>query len=253
VDTAILEKEVGHRTALVSVMLANNEVGTIQPIEEISEISRRCGTPVHTDAVQAAGKMKIDVKKLGVGLLSLASHKIYGPKGVGALYIKKGIKLSPLIYGGGQEKGLRSGTENLAAIVGFGKACELAVTNMEDRMKHYDGLRLLLLKELELRIRDIRINTPLHNSLKNTLNVGFAGVPADALVVRLDLDGICVSGGSACLGLSKMSHVLKAMDVPLEYLFSSIRISLGVHTTEEDILRAVEKIEGNVFEIRKCS
>ena len=253
VDTACLEKEIGRNTALVSVMLANNEVGTIQPIGEISKISQMCGVPVHTDAVQAAGKIKIDVKKLGVELLSLASHKIYGPKGAGALYVKKGMKLSPFIYGGGQEKGLRSGTENLAAVVGFGKACDLAMTKMEERIKHHDKLRALLLKELELRVKDVRINTPLDKSLKNTLSVGFAGVPSDALVVRLDLDGICVSGGSACLGLSKVSHVLKAMGVPLEYLLSSIRISLGIPTTEDEIICAADKIAGNVAEIRKCA
>lgn len=252
VDPISLEKEIGQDVALVSVMLANNEVGTIQPIEDISKISRRCGIPVHTDAVQAAGKVKIEVKKLDVDLLSFAAHKIYGPKGIGALYVKKGMKLSPFIYGGGQEKGLRSGTENLASVVGFGKACELAIAKMEERIRRYDELRSLLVNELNANIKDIRINTPLGNSLKNTLNVGFAGVPADALVVRLDLDGICVSGGSACLGLSKVSHVLKAMGVPLEYLLSSIRISIGVHTTEEEIIRAVEKIAKNVAEIRRC-
>ena len=163
------------------------------------------------------------------------------------------MKLSPFIYGGGQEKGLRSGTENLAAVVGFGKACELATTTMEERIKHHDKLRVRLLKELELRVKDFRINTPLAKSLKNTLSVGFAGVPSDALVVRLDLDGICVSGGSACLGLSKVSHVLKAMGVPLEYLLSSIRISLGIPTTEDEIICAADKIAGNVAEIRKCA
>jgi len=185
-------------------------------------------------------------------MLSFAAHKIYGPKGVGALYVRKGLKLQPLIHGGGQEKGLRSGTENIAGIVGFGKACELASANIVGRIENYEKLRSILVMELSVRVQDMRINTPLDKSLGNTLNVGFAGVPADALVVRLDLDGVCVSGGSACLGLSKTSHVLKAMEVPLEYLFSSIRISLGIHTTEDEIHRSVEKIAGNVMQIREC-
>ncbi|HRR28272.1 MAG TPA: cysteine desulfurase family protein [Victivallales bacterium] len=250
VRTELLAKIASDNTSLISVMFANNETGAIQPVREIADIARKKGIIFHCDAVQAAGKVKIDVKELGVDLLTLSGHKFYGPKGVGVLYIRKGIKLPPLLFGGGQERRLRPGTENIPAIIGLAKACELAESKLTDFQEHCLKLRNLLIGELK-QISGIRINTPLEQSVCNTLNISFKDVNSEALVTRLDIKGICVSSASACAGLTKFSHVLKAMNLPEEYLYSSIRVSLGFSNTVEDIFKTASIIRETVEEIRK--
>jgi len=250
VKAELFAKIANDNTALISVMLANNENGAIQPIKEIANVAREKGILFHCDAVQAAGKIGIDVKKLGVDLLTISGHKFYGPKGVGVLYINKGVKLPPLFFGGGQERRLRPGTENIPAIIGLAKACELAERKLFDFQEHCFKLRSLLINELK-EISDIRINTPIEQSICNTLNVSFKGVSSEALVTRLDMNRICVSSASACTGLTRFSHVLKAMMLPTDYLYSSIRISLGFDNTEDDIYETASVIKKTVSEVRK--
>lgn len=250
IDLNALANFANQNTALITVMLANNETGAIQPIKELANFAKQNNIPFHCDAVQGAGKIKIDVRKLGVDMLSISAHKFYGPKGVGALFVRRGFRLPPILYGGSQENRKRAGTENLPAIVGAAKAAEIASKNLEKFQKHCSKLRNILIFELS-NIEDIRINTPVEKSVSNTLNISFKDVSAEALVTRLDMRGICVSNASACAGLTKFSHVLKAMSVPDEYLYSSVRISLGWENTEEDIIKTAKIINETVCEIRK--
>lgn len=232
-----LKKEIKPSTILISVMTANNEIGTIQPVEEIAKIAHKQNIVFHTDAVQAIGNMLIDVKKMEIDMLSLSGHKINAPKGIGALYIKSGLKVEKYINGGQQEKNKRAGTENVAGIVGLGKACELANKNMNTHIKNLSKIRDYYLNRLQKEIPEkIRINGTMENRLPGNANVSFKGANASKLVFKLDEKGICVSSGSACSsGNTKPSHVLTALNVPEEYLNSAIRTSFGDNNTFEQV------------------
>ena len=227
-------------TGLVSVMTANNEVGTIEPIAEIAAIAHENGALIHTDAVQAVGHIPINVEKLGVDLLSMAAHKFYGPKGIGALYIRSGVHIANLIYGGEQEKGLRAGTENTPAIVGMGCALELACGDMEKESARIEGLRDSLEESILSRMPSAKINGMRDNRLPGTLHVTFFGADTNMLLMRLDMEGIAASAGSACAaGAMERSHVIRAMDVPEG---ADVRFSLGTENTQEDIRKTVDAL-----------
>lgn len=252
VDTGALESSIKKNTSLVSIMAANNEIGTIQPLGDIVRISHEKGVPVHVDAVQAFGKIPLNVKELGIDMLSISGHKFYGPKGSGALYVGRGMQLEAFVRGGTQERGMRGGTENMPAIVGLGKACETAVSGLQEnfireRMLR-DKLQLFILKN----IKNVRINGDSEKRIPNTLSAGFSGIEAEALAVRLDIEGISVSTGSACSsGASQVSHVLKALRVPAEFLGSAIRFSLGQKNTPEQIDHAASVTAAIVADMRK--
>ena len=241
-------------TALVSVMLANNEIGTIQPVKELAAIAHENGALFHTDAVQAAGKIIIDVKELNVDFLSLSAHKFYGPKGVGILYIKKGTNMIPLLHGGAQESHQRAGTLNVAGIVGMGAAAELVSESMEKESQKLYILVEKLWKNLERDIPQIYRNGDPENRLPNILNVRFAGAEGEAILMRLDMFGVQVSSGSACSTDSiAPSHVLMALGIAQEDVHGSIRISMGRYTTEEDIDRLSEILPDQIDIIRQMS
>ena len=254
VDLDALEKSITPQTILISIMFANNEVGTIQPIKKIGEIARRHGVYFHTDAVQAVGKIPIDVKELGIDLLSLSAHKFYGPKGVGALYVRKGVKISSFIQGGEQEKGRRGGTENVAGIVGLGKAAEIAQEEMVEEEKRVRALRDELERRLLERIPEVVLNGHPQNRLYNTLSICVKYVEGESMLINLDREGICASSGSACTsGSLEPSHVLLAMGVPPEVAHGSLRFSLGKFNKEEDVERVSEVLPSIVEELRKIS
>ena len=223
-------------TILVSVMFANNEIGTIQPIKEIGRLCREKKVLFHTDAVQAVGNVSIDVKDMNIDLLSLAGHKFYGPKGVGALYIRKGVRIDNLIHGGGQERARRAGTENVAAVVGLGKAIELAVTNMEEKNEKLIAMRNKLIDGL-LKVPYTRLNGPKsENRLAGNVNVCFQFIEGESVLLLLDDAGICASSGSACTsGALDPSHVLLAIGLPHEIAHGSLRLSLGESNTEGEV------------------
>ncbi|MBI4376890.1 MAG: cysteine desulfurase [Elusimicrobia bacterium] len=249
VSPAAVEALINGGTSLVSIMHANNEVGTIQPIEALSALCRARGALFHTDAVQSAGKIPLDVKKLGVDLLSISGHKINAPKGIGALYARRGIRLSPLITGH-QEKNRRGGTENVASIVGLGKACELALKELS----HSSELLKLRnkLEEGVLRIPGSRLNGHPTQRLPNGAHFSFQGLDGHQLVIALDMEGICVSSGPACSsGSSLPSHVLTAMGVDPELATGSLRISMGWSSTEADIARLLEALPPAVDKLRR--
>lgn len=236
IDVEELRKSIKPNTILISVMTANNEVGTIQPIEEIAKIAHDNNVVFHTDAVQAIGNVKIDVEKMRIDMLSLSSHKINGPKGVGALYIKNGIEVEKFINGGHQEKDRRAGTENVAGIVGLGKAAEIARKNMETHIRNLSKVRDYYIKKVQKEIPNIRINGSMENRLPGNANISFKGVNASELIFKLDERGICVSSGSACSsGNTNPSHVLTAMNVPEVYLNSAIRTTFGDNNTFEQV------------------
>ena len=217
-------------------MTANNEVGTVQPIEEIAKIAHDNNIIFHTDAVQAIGNVQIDVEKMRIDMLSLSSHKINGPKGVGALYIKNGIEVEKFINGGHQEKDRRAGTENVAGIVGIGKAAEIARKNMETHIRNLSKIRDYYIKKVQKEIPNIRINGSMENRLPGNANISFKGINASELIFKLDERGICVSSGSACSsGNTNPSHVLTAMNVPEVYLNSAIRTTFGDNNTFEQV------------------
>ena len=231
-----LEAAIKETTILVSIMMVNNEIGTIHPIKELAAIAKKHGVLFHTDAVQALGNVPIDVKDLGVDFLSMSAHKIYGPKGVGGLYIRRGAKLGTLIFGGGQESGKRAGTENVAGIVGFGKAAELAMNGLDEHIKHSTEIRNYLADKLTSEIPDIIINGSMENRHPGNLNVTFKYIEGESILIQLDACGICISTGSACSSKSlKPSHVLSALGVPDELIHGTIRFSVGDFTTKEDI------------------
>jgi len=239
---------------LVSIMMANNEIGTIQDIKEISRIAHKYGAFVHTDAVQALGKIKVDVKELDVDYLSLSAHKIYGPKGVGALYIRNKVPFCPYIRGGHQEKGRRAGTENTLGIIGFGKAVEVMQEEYEENVKKYLLLKEKLKQGIREKISDVNFNGDPVNSLPNTLNVSFYGCEGEAVLLYLDLEGIAVSTGSACSsGSLEPSHVLLATGIDVERAHGSIRFSIGRENTEEDIDYVLEKLPPIIERLRKMS
>jgi len=223
-------------TCLVSIMFANNEVGTIQPINKISNICKQNNIVFHTDAVQALGKTSIDVNKFGIDLLSISSHKIHGPKGVGALFIRNGIMISPLIRGGGQEKGLRSGTENVASIVGFGKACQLAKDNLEKNILYLKELRDFLILRILKEIPRVTVNGHKTEKIPNNAHFTFLGVNGEDLIIKLDENGIAASTGSACsVKTQKASHVLQAMGFSHEKITGSLRLTVGIFNTKDEI------------------
>jgi cysteine desulfurase len=240
------------RTALVSVMQANNEIGTIQPIAEIAQIAHARGAKFHTDAVQTAGLLPMDVRALDCDLLSLSAHKIYGPKGIGALFIKSGTKVSPLLHGGAQEREKRAGTENVAAIVGFGKAAELAQERREADAARLTSLRDRFLVALRDAVPNLRLNGHPTLRLPNNVNVSVEGVPGATLLMNLDRLGVAASSGSACSsGSIEPSHVLKALGLPDSLASSGVRLTLGRGTTEAELQRAAELFAQVIHRLRK--
>jgi cysteine desulfurase len=253
VDLTDLDGLIDHATALVSIMFANNETGVIQPIPEVVRIARAKGALVHTDAVQAIGKVPIDVKRLDVDLLTASAHKIYGPKGTGALYVRSGTRMTALVRGGSQERNRRAGTENVAGIVGFGRAAELARSRLAEDAKRVAGLRDRLEAVLiEAGDGTVTLNGSRATRICSTTSLSFAGVSGEDLLIALDLAGIAVSTGAACAaGSPEPSHVLKAMGLSRDRVNSSLRFSLGRGTTEEEIDRAVEAVNAAVARLRK--
>ncbi|APM38467.1 cysteine desulfurase NifS [Clostridium kluyveri] len=251
VDIKKLEESIGKDTLIVSIMFANNEIGTIEPIKEIGNMCKNRGVLLHTDAVQAVGNVPINVKDMNIDLLSMSSHKFYGPKGIGALYIKKGVKIDSFIHGGSQERGRRAGTENIAGIVGMGKALEIAALNMDRENKRLSYLRDKMIEEL-LKIPGTKLNGHKTNRLPGNVNISFDSVDGEILVMALDNEGICVSAGSACsAGAIEPSRVLKAIGLSDARAKSSIRLSLGADTTEEDINYTADVIKDTVFKLRE--
>jgi len=256
IDLEELREAITDDTILVSVMFANNETGVLMPIQEIAELVKEKRVIFHTDAIQAVGKIDINLKNLPVDLLSISGHKLYGPKGVGALLIRDGVKLGPLIHGGGQERGKRSGTENVAGIVGLGKACEIFKQDAGYKMQdaRIKDLRDELYEGISERISGFKLNGHHEKRLSNTLNLSFEGVEGESLVMNLDLEGIAVSTGSACSeGNVEPSHVLLAMGLSKEQAVSSVRFSLGRFTEKEDINRVIDVLPGIVERIREIS
>lgn len=237
IDLQELENSIKPSTILISIMFANNEIGTIQPIEKISEIAKKHQITLHTDAVQAAGNTPIDVRKMGIDMLSMSGHKINAPKGIGVLYVKKGIEIEKIIHGGHQEKDKRAGTENVAGIVGMGKACEIANKNIDNHIKNLKRLRDYYISRLKKEIPDkININGTMENRLPGNANISFEGLDASELIFKLDEKGICVSSGSACSsGSREPSHVLRAIGLPDKYLNCAVRTTFGENNTFEEI------------------
>lgn len=253
-NPAELEAAIKDTTILVSIMMVNNEIGTIHPIKELAAIAKKHGVLFHTDAVQALGNVPIDVKDLGVDFLSMSAHKIYGPKGVGGLYIRRGAKLGTLIFGGGQESGKRAGTENVAGIVGFGKAAELALNSLDEHIKHSTEMRNYLAEKLTAEIPDVIINGTMDDRHPGNLNVTFKYIEGESILIQLDACGICISTGSACSSKSlKPSHVLSALGVPVELIHGTVRFSVGDFTTKEDIDYTVECTKKIVAWLRDLS
>lgn len=241
-------------TILISIMFANNEIGTIQPIEEIGAVAREKGVLFHTDAVQAVGNIPIDVEKMNIDLLSLSGHKFYGPKGIGALYIKKGVKISSLIHGGQQERGKRASTENVANIVGLGKAIELATENLEEYNKKIINLREKTIEGLMAKVPYIRLNGHRTKRLPGNVNMSFQYIEGESLLLMLDMKGICGSSGSACSsGSLDPSHVLLAIGLSHEIAHGSLRLSFGDENTEEDVEYILEEIPNIVSKLREMS
>lgn len=249
-----LKNAITDKTILVSIMFANNEIGTIQPIKEIGEICREKNIFFHTDAVQAVGNVTVDVKDMNIDMLSLAGHKIYGPKGIGVLYIKKGIKIDNLIHGGAQERNRRAGTENIAAIVGLGKAMELAHNNLEEHMKKLTLLRDKLIDGL-LKIPYTRLNGPKGDKrLPGNVNVCFRFIEGESILLSLDFKGVCASSGSACTsGSLDPSHVLLAIGLPHEIAHGSLRLTMGEGSTEEDVDYVLEVVPPIIERLRNMS
>jgi len=254
VDPADVEGACRGDTILVSVMLANNEVGTVQPVREIAALARERGILVHTDAVQAIGKLPVDLGELGVDLLSMSSHKIYGPKGVGFLYVKRGVSFDPLSHGGSHEWSVRAGTENVPGIVGLAKALELAVRGMPEESARLSDLTSRLEKGILESIPDVSINGHPTERLPGTLNVSLHYVEGESVVLALDMEGIAVSTGSACTTDSaEPSHVLSAMGVPPNIAQGSVRFGLGRSTTQADVDRVLDVLPGAVERLRTIS
>jgi len=241
-------------TAMVSLMWANNETGVIFPVEEAAQMAKEKGILFHTDAVQAVGKIPMDLRKSAIDMLSLSGHKIHAPKGIGVLYVRKGTKFSPFLIGGHQEQGRRGGTENTASIIGLGKACELADHHMEEEHRKVKKLRDKLEKEITERVPNSRINGVLTGRLPNTTNISFEFVEGESILLLMDEYGICASSGSACTsGSLQPSHVLRAMGVPFTMSHGSIRFSLSIYNTEEEIDFVIEKVPSIIEKLRSFS
>jgi cysteine desulfurase len=253
-DMDFLLKSLDEDTVLVSIMYANNETGVIFPIKEISEMLRERGILFHTDAVQVVGKIPIDLKTLPVDMLSLSGHKLHAPKGVGALYVRKGTRFSPYIIGGHQENGRRGGTENVASIIALGTACQLALENIQEESRNVSALRDKLENALLKCCPDVRVNGDTESRLPNTTNVSFEYVEGEAILLRLNEYGICASSGSACTsGSLEPSHVLRAMGVPYTAVHGSIRFSLSRYNTDEEINKVIEIMPLIIKELRQLS
>ena len=254
IDTLDLENIISKKTSLVSVMFGNNEVGTIQPIAEIAKICHENKVLFHTDAVQAVGKLPVDVKELEVDLLSISSHKLHGPKGIGALYIKDGVKIDPIILGGGQEFRLRSGTENVASIIGFGQACEIAQNHLVENISLIKKLQTLLVQKVLDEIPETTFNGHSESRLSNNAHFTFLGVNGEDLIIKLDEYGIAASTGSACsVNTQKASHVLESMGFSLEQITGSLRLTVGIFNTEKEINETVNILKKVVEELRAVS
>ena len=253
-DLDYLYAHLSDDTAIVSIMWANNETGVVFPVEEITRVVKSKGIPFHTDAVQAVGKIPVDVKATPVDMLALSGHKIHAPKGVGALYIRKGTRYAPFMLGGHQEKGRRGGTENVASIVGLGKASELAAVQLEKEMARVAGLRDKLEKELLSRIPNAMVNGTTAHRLPNTTSISFEYVEGESILLMMDTLGICASSGSACTsGSLEPSHVLRAMGVPFTAAHGSIRFSLSTYNTEEEVDFIIENLPPLIANLRKMS
>lgn len=253
-DLDCLYRNLSDDTAIVSIMWANNESGVIFPIEEISQTLEERGIVFHTDAVQAAGKVSIDVKKIGVDMLTISGHKLHAPKGVGALYVRKGTKFSPLMIGGHQEAGRRGGTENTASIIGFGKASEMAATHIDEMNTRVKQLRDKLENEILERIPNTMINGDRDHRIPNTTSIGFEYVEGESILLLMDELGICASSGSACTsGSLEPSHVLRAMGVPFTAAHGSIRFSLSTYNTEDEINFIIKELPPIIERLREMS
>lgn len=254
VDLEQLKNSITDKTILISVMMINNEIGTLQPIKEIAEIAKEHKIIFHTDAVQALGNVSIDVKELGVDLMSMSSHKIYGPKGEGALFIRKGLRISNYLHGGAQESGKRAGTENLTGIVGFGKAAELARINFHEHVKHCSTLRDYLVERILNEIPDTILNGTMDGRHPGNANITFKYIEGESILLLLNQFGISVSTGSACSSKSlEPSHVLTALGVPVEMIHGTVRFTVGDFTTREDIDYVVDSLKNIVTRLRELS
>lgn len=249
-----LEKTIRATTILISIMFANNEIGTIQDVEQIGKIAKQKGVYFHTDAVQAVGNVRIDVEKLNIDALSLSAHKFYGPKGIGALYIKKGIPFDSIINGGHQEKGKRAGTENLPGIVGLAKAIEIIYDEFDKYNNHLIKLRDLYIKEIETKIPYVRLNGHREKRLPGNANFSFEFIEGESLLLMLDMKGIYASSGSACTsGSLDPSHVLLAIGLKHEIAHGSLRITFGMENTEDDVKYTVDNLVEIVSKLRQMS
>lgn len=254
VDPGQVEDALNDRTILVSIMHANNEIGTVQPVGEIGRIARARGVCFHTDAVQSAGKLPVDVDAMGADLLSLSGHKIYGPKGVGAIYIRKGVEIEPTAHGGHHENDVRSGTENTVGIVGLGKAAELAAEERESEYRHLSAMRDALETRIRVEIEGARVNGHPERRLPGTLNVSFPGAEGESLIMSLDLAGIAVSTGSACTsGAIEPSHVLLALGRDPRTALGSVRFSFGRDNTMGDVDCVMDRLPGIVARLREVA
>ena len=252
VDLQELESAIREETILISIMFANNEVGTIQPITQIANIAKKYNIIFHTDAVQAIGNVDIDVQEMGIDMLSMSGHKIHAPKGVGALYVKKGIEFENFINGGHQEKNKRAGTENVASIVGLGKACEIAKNNLYGHCRYIANLRDYYIKQVLDNIQYVKINGTMKYRLPGNANISFLGVDSTALLLELDKKGICCSAGSACnSGEPSPSHVLKAMNIDDECAKSALRVTFGDFNTFGEVDYLVMNLVETVYKLRK--
>lgn len=248
-----LESEITDQTILISIMYANNEIGTIEPVKEIAQIAHSHGIIFHTDAVQAVGNIPIDVRKMNIDMLSLSGHKLYAPKGIGALYVKSGIEFERFMDGGHQEKNKRSGTENVAEIVALGKACQIAEKNIEQYQQKLKNLRDYCLNKIQKKIPDIYINGTMERRLPGNINISFKDLNSGELLLRLDEVGICASGGSACSSKeASPSHVLTAIGLPSELSKGALRLTFGDYNTKEDVEYLVENLVRIVEEMRKA-
>lgn len=254
VDLEELKKSIKESTILISIMFANNEIGTIEPIEEIGEIAKEKNIYFHTDAVQAVGSIKIDVQKMNIDSLSISGHKFYGPKGIGALYVRTGVNFEKYISGGHQERNKRAGTENVASIVGMRKALELAYINLDEQNKKIKELRDYYVEQVKDKIPYIKINGDMERRLIGNSNISFRFIEGESLLLNLDLKGICASSGSACTsGSLDPSHVLLAIGLPHEIAHGSLRISIGKYNTKEEVDYLIENLVEIVNRLREMS
>lgn len=249
-----LLREINEETILISIMMANNEIGTIQPLKEIGMLAHEKNIIFHTDAVQAYGQIPIDVKRFHIDMLSASAHKFHGPKGIGFLYINDSVKKTPLLFGGGQEKGMRAGTENVPSIVGMAKAADIAYSNLENKYRIEANMRNYFIKRLLREIPYVRLNGDRMNRLPGNINMAFQFVNATELLALLDVDGIYASGGSACSSSSKEpSHVLAALGLPDELAYSSVRFTISEDTTKEDVDFVIDRLKKHISDLRKNS